>query len=81
MTTSFHTHQDAFCSVPGCRNIAHRWFPYEGLPDDTFYLCEEHAEILAPDDDVVRLLTQDHKPVERELAVYACHEDCFVCGD
>ena len=57
MTTSFHTHQDAFCSVPGCRKIAHRWFPYQGLPDDTFYLCEEHAEILAPDDDVVRLLT------------------------
>jgi hypothetical protein len=51
------------------------------VPDDTFYLCDEHWEILSPGDDVVRLLTPADQPVERELAVYACSENCDVCWD
>jgi hypothetical protein len=81
MHTAFSQHRDAPCSVPDCQAVASRFFAYEGQPDDTFYLCEDHAEVLAPDDEVVRLLTPDLKPVERELAVYACHADCPVCGD
>jgi hypothetical protein len=31
-------HTPAYCSVPSCQEIAWRWFEYEGVPDDTFYL-------------------------------------------
>lgn len=81
MSLAFKTHKDAFCSVPGCAEAAERWFEYEGVPDETFYVCEAHAEVLSPEDDVVRLLTPELLPVERELAVYACHGDCPVCND
>jgi hypothetical protein len=49
-------------------------FPITGL-------CDEHREILSPGDDVVRVLTPAGVPVERELAVYACADDCDACGD
>ena len=73
-------HKAAYCSVPGCREEAWRWFEYEDMPQETFYLCDKHREILSPDDDVVRVLTA-MVPVERELAVYACADDCPVCWD
>jgi hypothetical protein len=72
-------HTPAYCSVPGCRRDAWRWFAYEGQPQETFYLCDPHAEVLSPGDDVVRVLTPAGVPVERELAVYACAEECWVC--
>lgn len=74
------SHTPAFCSVPGCDEEAWRWFEYEGVPDGTFYLCDEHREILSPADHVVRVLTPAGVPVERELAVYGCHEECPLCG-
>jgi hypothetical protein len=74
-------HTTVTCSVPGCEEEAWRWFEYEGVPDDTFRLCDEHWEILSPEDDVVRVLTPAGVPVERELAVYACADDCPICWD
>lgn len=80
MNTASPKHVSAICSVPHCRQEAWRWFAYENFPDDTFSLCDEHREILSPEDDVVRLLTPAGFPIVRELAVYACREDCPVCG-
>ena len=74
-------HTVAVCSVPGCEEEAWRWFEYEGVPDETFRLCDEHREVLSPGDDVVRVLTPAGVPVERELAVYACADDCPICRD
>ena len=79
MDTSSHI--DAICSVPGCGQLAWRWCEYEGQPQDTFYLCFGHAAVLSPEDDVVRVLTPEGVPVERELAVYACSDHCPVCWD
>lgn len=72
-------HIPAYCSVPGCQEEAWRWFHYEGRPQETFYLCDEHREVLSPEDDVVRLLSPAGVPVERELAVYTCRDDCEDC--
>jgi hypothetical protein len=81
MTEPFKRHREAYCSVPGCAGVAWRWFEYEGTPDGAFYLCDDHFGVLSPGDDVVRVLTPDKVPVERELAVYACHDDCPECWD
>lgn len=81
MTEPFAKHIVAQCSVPGCPAPAWRWLAYEGRPLNTFYLCPDHSWVLSPDDVVVRVLTPAGVPVERELAVYACHPDCPYCSD
>lgn len=79
--STFKEHQEAFCSVSGCKEFATRWIDTDGLPffEDTFYLCPEHAEQLSADDSEAYLLTPEGQILKKEVAVYSCHDDCPVC--
>lgn len=74
------------CSVRGCHFDADRWFDARllfgrGYREQTFYLCDPHAQIVAPDDEAVHWLDPESGYVRSvELAVYACADDCEECN-
>lgn len=79
-------HVPAFCSLRGCGLEASRWFE-PGLlfgrddPRDTFYLCDDHAELAAHDDEAVYWIDPDSGFLRCvELAVYACDDRCSDCN-
>ena len=77
-------HIPEVCMVRTCSAEASYWFDAGLLfgrddPEDTFYLCADHAEKLAPED-VVHWLDPKTKLARNvELAVYQCHDGCPVC--
>lgn len=81
-------HEDAYCSISQCQEYATRFIcskkedaPVLGIkPHETFYLCDEHAEMLSPEDDhVVFIHPNTRELIQRELGVYACADTCEVC--
>ncbi len=81
-------HQHVKCNIRGCKEEASRWFDTAELSGDfdmkardTFYLCDDHAERIAPDDEAIEFLNPETGRLRRiELAVYACSETCPDCN-
>ena len=78
MATKEHT--PAWCDVPGCGLEAWYWYEDEKMQNDTFYLCEACQEKLAPSGEYIVLDNGNGHEERRELAVYACSEECPVCS-
>lgn len=84
----FKEHEQAVCSVEGCKMDATRWFDTSLMgtraadTPQTFYLCPEHAEQVSPDDTYAYQLSLHSRMIwKSELAVYSCHDDCPVCNE
>lgn len=77
------THKSAHCNIDNCKNEATRWFESSQKNNETFYLCETHAEEMTRcNDDYVTFLNEATGKIEtRELAVYACDDNCTICHD
>jgi hypothetical protein len=81
-------HEATYCNIKGCKDEATRWLDVAGIPglkmpDDTFYLCEQHQSALSPEDEVVRFPVVKHGEMhieDIELAVYSCSDTCGFCN-
>lgn len=70
-------HKSINCNIKDCKESATRWFSTY----DTFYLCENHAGELSPDDEQIQLLNLTDGTINyTELAVYSCSPKCKECN-
>ncbi len=84
------THTAKQCDVKGCvweaksficlpdKDTPHVTFQ---KPNDTFYMCSDHASDMTNEDSMFPLITTQHAVIMCETGVYECHEGCEICND
>lgn len=73
-------HVEKFCNIKDCKEEA-RYFLGD-LYLYTFYLCQEHAEILTGEElESYNFVSPQGEIINKELAIYSCSEDCRVCNE
>lgn len=81
-------HIEANCNIRDCSKEAIRFFdaantPLESQTDlsSTFYLCEDHNDLLATNDEHYAFISErTGRVIIREMGVYSCDPKCATCN-
>lgn len=74
-------HKAIKCNMQKCKKDASYWFEQEGMPLDTFYLCDDHFTQVTNDDHEVIIFDTTKGTVDTvETGAYSCNENCTTCN-
>lgn len=80
-----HKHEEKTCKVMMCGEPAKYFIDNIdrkiNRPFDTFYLCQEHLDLVANENAQYAYFDDDGFACATDIAVYNCHKECRECND